>query len=287
MSNASLIFAFLLVAHIGLAESKDTLSFNAKVGEERNEFTDLEILAATYTKYKAPEGFYDNRLAPDESIYYINTISIHSTEKGIGWVELCTENWNEARRWQLATDSSSSQHRKLVSERETDKYFEFRSEDYAHPSWVHYMRVHKCSYMDRSGCNLMNRPRSSDFSGWFQGTLNVRPITEERVRELGEYLWVYDNYSVEGSKALSSFASTVENEIRHTMYVLRKVIQDDDALVLDDNGRTVPVQYRERAEVTLVRLDYRIDKPSGRITLDSHDIRTIKVKANPPELMTK
>jgi hypothetical protein len=287
MSNAPIIILSLLLAHTALAGSKDTLAFNAKVGEERSEFTEFEILAATYADYKLPEGFYDNRLAKDESIYYINTVSIHSSEKGRGWVELCTEDWKEAKRWQVATDSSSSQHRKLISERETDKYFEFKTEDYAHPSWVHYMRVHKCSYIDRSGCDLLNRPRSRDFSGWFQGTLNLRPITELTARELGEYLWIYDNYSVEGSKALSSFARDIGNDICHTMYVLRKVTQDDDALFVDDNRRTEPVQHRERAEVTLVRLDYRVDTTSGRITLDSHDIRTIKVKSNPPELIAE
>jgi len=268
-------------------DSIDTLVFNARVGEERTEFTNHEILAATYSGYRVPQGFYRDEMRDDESVGYLNTISIRSKEKARGRVELCTSDWNEARRWQQISDSNSFQQRILLGENETDKYFEFRTGSYSHPSHIHLMRVHKCRYLDRSGFDPRAHYPIQDFTGWFQGTANVRPVTAEIVQELGEYLWLVGNHQAEGARVLSSFSKIVQNEICHTMYALWKSVHAQNALSIDKEARTKSEEYRELADLNLVRLDYHVDQKSGRITLDSEKIRTVRVRSNPPELLAE
>jgi hypothetical protein len=278
------ICLLLIAAQPLFVGASDTLAFRAIDGEERSAFSDDEILAAACSDYKAPDAFYTDHLGADEAIYYINTVSIHSNTRGNEWIELCTENWAEARRWQHLTDSASSQHRRFVSERETNRYFEFKTEDLSRPSWILYMRVFKCSYLDRSGFDRLKRPRDDNFKGWFQGRLNVRPLTLESVRDLGELLWYYDNYSVHGSKVLSSSCELTDNEFLHTMYVLRMVFSDEP-FGIDEEGDTGQPRFEERANVTLIQLDYHVNRLSGDITLDSREIRTAKVQCNPTKLL--
>lgn len=92
------------------------------------------------------------------------------------------------------------------------------------------------------------------------------------------------NWKAHGSKVMSSFSEDEGKEIVHTMYVLRKVVELQDAKSL--NHWSEP-KHSELAEVTLVRLDYHVSKKSGDILLDSKAIRTIKVRDNPPEVLTK
>ena len=84
---------------------------------------DERILKLAYSKdYFYPTGFY-HEIIDSGSIYYENTVSIKSiTERDHIWIELHTNNKNEARVWSDKSNEYSSVNREIVSERETDKY---------------------------------------------------------------------------------------------------------------------------------------------------------------------
>jgi len=295
-----LVICILTIASMSVASSKDTLTFKASVGIVRSDFTDQEILAATYSSYRVPEGFYGDRM--DEGVSYVNTLSIHdknesNVEFSKGrWVpkkqpdriELCTQDLFEATRWQEATEANSSEHWKVVSQTETERYFEFRTERLSYPFYKHLIRVHKCSYIDRTNFNPRAHYTFQDFQGWFKGVFGLRPFSQRNVRELGEYLWSIENKRVSGARVMSSFCHDQGDEFVHTLFTLRKTVQDQNTYSVSKDGRQVaPPKYRELADVNLVRLDYHINKKTGDITLDSKKIRTIRVRDNPPELIKR
>lgn len=278
----------------------DTLTFKASAGAVRSDFTDQEILAAVYSSYRVPEGFYRDRM--DVSVYYINLLSIHDRNKPSvefqngRWVpkkqpariELCTQDISEARQWQQATDTNSSVRRKVVAQEETEKYFEFTTESLSHPFYIHLARVHKCSYVDRTNYDPRAHYDIQDFQRWFQGVFGLRSFSERDVRELGEYLWSIKNHQVNGARVMSSFCLDEGDEFVHTMFTLRKSTQLQDGIAISKDGRQVEsAEYRELADVTLVRLNLHVNKKTGDITLDSNAIRTIRVRDNPPELVKR
>lgn len=278
------MYLALAVLSLPAASAGDTLVFEAKAGVVRTDFSDRDILAASYTDYRVPQGFYKDPSPDNESVSYMNSIGVW--RKGPG-LELCTEDRDEARRWQHASDSNSSVHRRLLEESETDKYFEFRTEGLPPPHYVLRMRVHKCSYFDRSEYNPRAHYILNDFAGWFQGVFNVRPVRIENVREFGEYTWSRQDRRISGARVMSSFTRDQGKEIVHTLYVLDKSVEDQDFGVNVDKRRTGPIKRRELAHVTLFRLDYQVNKKFGGITLDSEAVRTIRVRDNPPEVLKK
>jgi hypothetical protein len=176
---------------------------------EKNEIVvpltdDEKILQLVYSSYKYPAGFYHEDLTRS-SIYYENTVSILPlAARQPRWVELCTDARGQALAWSESSSANSSYWRPLVSERQTEKYFEFQRRDTFPSSWALLSRVHKCSYLDRS---MYDRSKPDSILGIF----NKRPLTLPDSKELVEYLWFVDNYEIGGAKVLSLAAEDSAN----------------------------------------------------------------------------
>jgi hypothetical protein len=86
----------------------------------QSEFTDRELLNATYSDYKFPTNFYNENLG-DTSLYYVNTVSVDSLENG-KWIELSTNLSEKARYWSIKSTYENSQFKQGVN---NEKFFEF------------------------------------------------------------------------------------------------------------------------------------------------------------------
>src|SRR5690606_12057386 len=140
---------------------------------------DREIIEKAYsTIYQFPEDFYyetDLQGSP----YYENTVSIRASQDS--WIELHTNDKEQALNWSEISSTTSAYYRDLVAERGTDKYFEFKRVYSIYPNDIILSRIHKSSYFIPS-YDKFNR--SSHI-----GTLKVFPINEEVAKTFIEYMW--------------------------------------------------------------------------------------------------
>lgn len=106
--------------------------------------TDAEIVNKTYdVSYFFPADFTYEKYS-EGSLYYENTVSTRTNEAVS--IELHTNDKAQARAWSETSSKRSSYYRDLVSERETEKYFEFKRVYARYPTDVLLSRVHKSSY---------------------------------------------------------------------------------------------------------------------------------------------
>lgn len=228
-----------------------------QISEPQTEFTDEELLEYTYSNYKFPDDFYQEELN-DGSIYYVNTVSILPTnEREHIWIELCTDDSDQASVWSESSSRNSAYYRELVEEKETEKYYEFRRVYSARPNDIVLMRAHKCSYLDRSS---VDRFLHSDTLGVF----TQRPITSISVRELCEYLHFNDTYNIANYKPLSSITENRDSTFRQIIYQLS--IRYGDFGICDS--------------ITLEKVIYTVDKHSGLITISRESVRSILGECN-------
>lgn len=221
------------------------------------EFSDDEILKLVYSDYKFPEGFYTEE-TDSGSFYYENTVSIKAlNEREAVWIELSTNSRDTARYWSEQSALNSAYYRRLVSERETEKFFEFRRVWEQHPGDVILSRVHKRGYLDRSMYDSFNK-------GAVVGRYNVRPMTVGGVRELIEYLVFVNEYNNGSYKVLSSGCREEESFFLHTLTEL--IISYGDWGLND--------------RITVRRAYYRVDKSSGEIHYSTEEIQTLQGRAN-------
>jgi hypothetical protein len=214
---------------------------------------DDEIIRKAYSHYSLPPWFSTedfNSIAP----YYENTISIFPlAERGTSWFELSTNDHSQALAWSEASSRNSAYYRELVSQRETEKFFEFKRVYAAHPNDAILSRVHKSSYLDRSEFDKLHK-------GSVLGRFQVHPVTIESVKKLIEYLWCVDsNYDL-GTGILSTWMS------ENTMYV-DYLLQDYD-IVYGDWGM--------HDTIILTNATFRVEKASGLISYSRQVVRTIE-----------
>lgn len=166
-----------------------------------------------YSDMKLPDGFYkEDSLA--NSVYYENTISIKPlSERENKWVQLSTDNKDTARNWSELSSKNSAYFRTLISERETDKYFEFTRVYSANPKDIVLSRVHKYSYLDRSMYDLMNK---SEVIGRF----TKQNFTQDDVKEMIEYLWFVDDQNQIHGRVHRSDIERKEDKFIHTIYTV-------------------------------------------------------------------
>lgn len=216
---------------------------------------DDQILHLVYSSYKYPQGFYHEDIA-NGSIYYENTISILPvSQRGTQWIELCTDDRNQARAWSDSSNANGSAWRVVVSERETEKYFEFKRSDSS--AWSLLSRVHKCSYLDRS---MFDRFHPGSILGIFK----KRPILVSDVKILIEYLWFVDNYESGGSKVLTSMVQDIVSAYQILITEVQVTYGD---FGLYDN-------------ITIYELIYSVSKIDGAITLSKKVQRAIQGHMN-------
>jgi hypothetical protein len=155
------------------------------------------ILELAYSdEYSYPDGFY-HELIDTGSIYYINTVSIkpHAEREHV-WIELNTNDKNEARLWSDKTNEYSSVNREIIFESETSKFFEFKRRNVNNARDISYSRVHKTSYFQPS----INKFSVSDtLIGIYNGEMSLTSV-----KELVEYLWSCGTMDTNYSKVLET-----------------------------------------------------------------------------------
>lgn len=147
--------------------------------------TSNPILNKAYSEdYFYPDDFYYETI-DNGSIYYVNTFSIKSlNERDHIWIDLCANDIDEARTWSELSNSYSSVNRIQVSERQTEKYFEFKRVSPTNKNDIVLFRVHKKSYF----IPLMDKFKPIDTIGQIP-----RPALQNiDVKQLIEYLWSSD-----------------------------------------------------------------------------------------------
>jgi hypothetical protein len=224
--------------------------------QDSTQITDENVIRAVYSTYRYPESFVTEDLQ-GASPYYENTISIHTlNERPEYWQELSTNDRDQAFAWSESSSVYSAYYRKLVSERETEKFFEFRRVWEAHPNDVILSRVHKSTYLDRS---MHDRLRPRDTIAVFKGTVDTA-----RVKELVEYLWFAGNFTFGGAKVLCTSVFDRGSNIEYHLFHTEVSFGDWD---LSDH-------------ITVNRSDFCVNKGTGTVVYTKQLLRTIEGKKN-------
>ncbi len=229
--------------------------FNATF--ESIDIEDSEILRVTYSSFKTPQGFYQEDLQGG-SPYYESSLSITPLNlRQPPFFELSTNDRQQALAWSESSSVNSAYYRTLASERETDRYFEFRRVYQPNTRDIVLSRVHKLSYLDRS---------MYDFShpSPFIGRLNARPIDEPTVQSLIEYFWFINNHAVFRAKAIVSIPTTTQDTVSCVLYHLR-FSQGDFGL---------------RDNISLDRMVYAVSRSTGNIVARSQTLRYVQGRMN-------
>jgi hypothetical protein len=218
----------------------------------QSEFTDSELLNATYTDYKYPENFYSENLG-DTSLYYVNTVSIDSLNKE-KWIELSTNNDNQAFTWCVKSSPEGSTFKEGV---QSDKFIEYFRTYNPYDNLLIKFRTHKKLYFSRNDYDFF---RKSDSIGIFE----KEDFTTDDAKELIDYLYYIKNYQNGSSKLLSSFV--INNQETVDVHHFELYIVYGDFNLYD--------------EITLIEKIYEIDKESGIIIISETNIRTINGEYN-------
>ncbi len=190
---------------------------------------DARFLNLAYDKnYQYPEGFYsENSIAVP--VYYENTVSIKPVnERESIWIELNTNDKEQAKTWSDLSNEYSSVDREITEENETDKYYEFVRVNTEHANNTLLSRVHRTDYF----IPLHDKFTEIDTVGVYNSDLST-----VKVKELVEYLWdcgtlgIYD-------KVVKSENTESENEYSHCIQSLYVVYGDfgiKDMIYIYDN----------------------------------------------------
>jgi len=180
-----------------------------KLSDERSletAYSDEELLEIAHNRtYQYPEGFYKDPASLEDNIYYVNTVSISPINQRDQWIELSTNDKNEALTWVNLTmiNSSDRVSISLIEENETEKYFEFKCIHRYIESLYSYtvlFRIHKTSYYH----SIFNRSAPWNHAYETQYGYYNAAIEKSKVKECIEYLWTINAFSNYGEKVLSS-----------------------------------------------------------------------------------
>jgi hypothetical protein len=215
--------------------------------------TSNPILVMAYSKdYQYPTGFF-NEFIDTGSIYYVNTVSIKPIEEREDiWIDLSCDDIVQARAWSELTDSFSSYHRTLESERETNRYFEFKRVSPINRRDMVLTRVHKTSYFKP----LSDKFRSPFIFGNYLttdtiGQIEVTNFQSNDIKNLIEYLW-------------SSGAIGYQEKVEKTDFT-------DSANVYSYLINSISIIYGDwnlNDSVTVYSNYFNVSKLNGIITLD-------------------
>ncbi|NQZ77682.1 MAG: hypothetical protein HRT61_16505 [Ekhidna sp.] len=216
----------------------------------QSEFTNEELLNATYSSFKIPNGFYSENLG-DTSLYYVNTVSIDSSNQ---WIELSTANSNQALDWSERSTYEGSQFNPGT---QSEKFYEFVRYDNPRDNIIIKFRTHNEAYFSREGFDFFNRTGPI-------GIFNKEGFNADHAKELIDYLWFTHEYNNGSAKVLSSYAESTITSIRVIHYELFIGYGD---FGLND-------------EITLNKNAFEIQLTNGQITKSTQLIRTISGERN-------
>ncbi|MDL2239873.1 hypothetical protein LJC69_05750 [Bacteroidales bacterium OttesenSCG-928-K22] len=170
------------------------------IGCEKMDSEDKTLLELAYDKnYSNPEGFYKDPALPEHNIYYINTVSISPiNNRDSEWIELSTNDKNEALAWLNLSTTNSSVSYSFIQENETEKYFEFECRE-SNNIYTVLFRVHKTSYYQP----IFNTWTSWNFNDGIELGYYNAAIEKQTVKEGVEYLWTAETL-FHGQKVISS-----------------------------------------------------------------------------------
>jgi Mg2+ and Co2+ transporter CorA len=191
-----------------------------------------QILELAYDLgYNYPDGFCHEDVESG-SVYYDNTLSITPlSEREYIWIELNTDDKNEARLWSDKTNENNSVNRDVVLENESEKYFQFKRVSPTNPRDILYSRVHKTSYFQPT----LNKFSVSDtIVGKYNGELTLN-----NVKELVEYLWscgtMDANYTKVITSELQEFGDRFESYVQSILIVYGDFGLHDEIEVYDNH----------------------------------------------------
>lgn len=206
-------------------------------------YTDKTIINFSLNGSKYPDGFYNEGLS-NSSIPYVNTFSIGFSSSD--WIYLCSNDSSEAFNWiRLLAHNSNF----IYSD--TEKYYQALAVDSVSQHRIYY-RVHKCSYLDRS---IYEGFRDNDSLG----ILNKRPINENSVKEVIEYLWYIKNHQINNPKVFYTTYYENSNNFIYDVYVVNYTEGDFDMCPY----------------ITVEKQSYSLDKNTGIIIKNIKVIRVI------------
>ncbi|HWY33651.1 MAG TPA: hypothetical protein VNX68_03330, partial [Nitrosopumilaceae archaeon] len=111
------------------------------------------------------------------------------------WIELSTNDRNQALAWSNSSDEYSSGHGVIISESETEKYFEFKRQSTNNINDIGLSRIHKTSYF----LPLLDKFKIPDSIGIYNGQIDTG-----KAKEFVEYLWSCGSLGIYGSKVIVS-----------------------------------------------------------------------------------
>ena len=202
-----------------------------------------EFLELAYDKtYQYPDGFYYERNLIGY-VYYENTVSIKPTnERENIWIELNTNDKEQAKTWSDLSNEYSSVDREIFKENETDKYFEIVRVNVDNINDTLLSRVHRSDYF----ISLYNKFTDIDTIGIYNGEL-----TSNNVKELIEYLWSCGTLSIY-DKVVESTIADKEDEFECKIQSLKTIYGDyglhdmiyvyDNEFKLDKITRTMTIK---------------------------------------------
>ncbi len=242
---------------LGVEPIKDGTLPGFNVTFDSIDVSDSTVLAIEYSTYVTPEGFYSEDLQGG-AIYYESNLSITpSQNRQPPFFFLSTDSKDQARAWSESSSVNSAYYRDFVSERETERYFEFRRVYKQRPSDILLSRVNKLSYIDRS---MYFFPSKADLIG----RLNARPIDGTQVQSLSEYLWFIENFDLYGSKVLAVVPKDGTDSTYCALY--RLTMSGGDWGLHDD--------------ISLLRTTVSVAKASGDIIRRDSVLRHIQGRSN-------
>jgi hypothetical protein len=225
--------------------------------QDSTQITTENIMRAVYSSYKYPATFQQEDYQ-GASPYYENTISIYRTNaRPSYWIELSTNDRNQAYAWSESSNVNSAYYRKIVAERETDKFFEFRRAWEEHPTDVVLSRIHKSTYLDRS---MYDRISPKDTIAVFK----YLPVDTTKVKNLIEYLWFAGNYNFAGAKVLCNYIIDRTNCVEYLLFST-EVSRGDWGL---------------NDQIDVVRSSFVVSKQSGSVVFKKQTIQSLIGKRN-------
>lgn len=202
-----------------------------------------EFLELAYDKtYQYPDEFYYEKNLIGY-VYYENTVSIKPTDERENiWIELNTNDKEQAKTWSDLSNEYSSVDREIIKENETNKYFEIVRVNIENNNDTLLSRVHRSDYF----ISLYNKFTDIDTIGIYNGEL-----TSNNVKELIEYLWSCGTLSIY-DKVVESTIADKEDEFEHKIQSLKTVYGDfglhdmiyvyDNEFKLDKTSRTLTIK---------------------------------------------
>lgn len=210
------------------------------------------IVDLAYSKdYTYPLDFYQEA-SDTGSVYYENTVSIKPIDQRQDiWIELSTNDMNEARIWSDKSDEYSSDHREVVSENETVKFYEFKRKNATYSKDILLSRVHKSSYFQP----VQNKFSVTDTTiGKYNGDLNLTSV-----KELVEYLWTCGTIDVLYSKVIES---DIKEYNEYFEYYIQSIL-----IVYGDFGL--------HDEISVYDNFIRLNKSDRELSIKSKKVKTI------------